>query len=105
MNKVNKVQQLIGQALVDNFKNTRKGKGIDWSQKNMYDGIGRPDLKPKHIDGLSGREEFLALKEINKDPDLCPSCQSMTHLEVEVREGGYSEHVRYCEYCGATQTS
>ena len=27
-----------------------KNKGIDWSKKCMYDGIGRPDLKPKDHD-------------------------------------------------------
>ena len=25
-------------------------KGIDWSQKDMYDGIGRPDLRPKNYE-------------------------------------------------------
>lgn len=33
----------ITNALTDNLKNK---KGIDWSKKNMYDGIRRPDLDP-----------------------------------------------------------
>lgn len=83
MNNRDKAQRLISKALVNNFK------------------------KVKHIDGLSGEEEYLALKEINKfdDPDVCPDCQSMTHLECEVRDGGYNEMVRYCYGCGTTQTA
>jgi hypothetical protein len=40
-----------------------------------------------------------------QDPDICPECESMTHSEVETREGGYNEIVRYCYGCGATQTA
>jgi len=25
---------------------TNKNQGIDWTKKDMYDGIGRPDLRP-----------------------------------------------------------
>ena len=28
-------------------ENNKKQKGIDWSKKDMYEGIGRPDLKPR----------------------------------------------------------
>ena len=43
--------------------------------------------------------------EKHADPDICPECNSMTHTECEIRQGGYQELVRYCYGCGATQTS
>ncbi len=67
-----------------------KNKGIDWSKKDMYEGIGRPDLKPmttssaKIIEGkikcpktMSGNHiwgsEVLDYTIISRD-ELQPNC-------------------------------
>ena len=52
----------------------KEQKGIDWSKDNVYDGIGRPDLKPKKectcVDLMSNR--------------LCAVCQQ------KVEEAGFA---------------
>lgn len=45
-----------------NYKNKTKpagtiNKGIDWSKKDIYEGIGRPDLRPKPLAVKAGWEE------------------------------------------------
>jgi len=41
-------------------KESKKQKGIDWLKKDMYEGIGRPDLKPQNF--LCGKCEQEKLK-------------------------------------------
>ena len=58
------------QKEIENENNTPRRtnmKGIDWSKKDMYEGIGRPDLKPKEIFGLSGKEEHEALETLKAE--------------------------------------
>ena len=57
MDNITKAQNLISQALQDNFKLV---KGIDWSQEDLYKGIDREDLRPHDID-LSGEEYHKAM--------------------------------------------
>ena len=45
----------------------------------------------------------LKRKKTEKSPDICQECGDMTHVEMETREGGNFELIRYCEGCGATQ--
>jgi len=44
--QVKKYNQALRRAS-KNKMNKRKKTGIDWSKKDMYEGIGRPDLKPR----------------------------------------------------------
>ena len=44
--QVKKYNQALRRAS-KNKMNKRKNTGIDWSKKDMYEGIGRPDLKPR----------------------------------------------------------
>lgn len=30
-------------------KNNTRGKGMDWSKSNLYDALGRSDLKPENM--------------------------------------------------------
>ena len=63
------------------------------------------DMKPVTKGDKLLKDMVDQMREGWVEPDLCPECDSMTHLEVEQREGGYQEIVRYCHYCGCTQTS
>lgn len=38
---------MVSEEIVNEInRKSSDGKGIDWSKKDMYEGIGRPDLKP-----------------------------------------------------------
>lgn len=41
------LRKLISNALGDLYQIE---KGIDWSKRDIFDGIGRPDLKPKLLE-------------------------------------------------------
>lgn len=43
--------------MINNQIQTSENKGIDWSKKNIYDAIGRPDLRPLR------KEDFIISNE------------------------------------------
>ncbi len=45
-------------------KNAMRGKGMDWSKSNLYDALGRPDLKPENIE--KKKQERSVHKSINR---------------------------------------
>lgn len=64
----------------------------------------------KSIDGLSGREEYLALEQIQTeqiriDSKECPDCEGVGTLRVEElnpENGRYNDYDVECEHCEGT---
>lgn len=65
-------------------------KGIDWSKKDIYDGIGRPDLKiPK--------EEEVKMSKVNNFS--CYECGFSFDLDMSGMDDG-DKCPFYCPICG-----